>query len=77
VAVSYPDHLLPANATDLERIFSAAGKRIQDIPTPIDKVKRPFETTASFLPFVGWEYSVDVWLTTGRRRRSEPSRLAR
>jgi P2-related tail formation protein len=55
VAVSYPDHLLPANATDLERIFSGAARRIQDIPTPIDKVKRPFETTASFLPFVGWE----------------------
>jgi phage tail P2-like protein len=61
VVVSYPDHLLPANATDLERIFSASARRIQDIPTPIDKVKRPFETTASFLPFVGWEYSVDVW----------------
>jgi phage tail P2-like protein len=61
VAVTYPDHLLPANATNLERIFSASARRIQDIPTPIDKVKRPFETTASFLPFVGWEYSVDVW----------------
>lgn len=55
------DHLLPASASPLEKAFAAAGRRIQAIPTPIDREKRPYETTASFLPFVGWEYSVDVW----------------
>jgi hypothetical protein len=45
VAVSSPDHLLPAHATDVEGIFSAAGKCIQSIPTPIDKSKWPFATT--------------------------------
>jgi hypothetical protein len=32
VAVSYPDHLLPANATDLERIFSGSARRIPGHP---------------------------------------------
>jgi phage tail P2-like protein len=55
------EHLLPANASTLEKVFSATGQRIQVIPTPIDTVKRAYKTPAQFLPFAAWEYSVDVW----------------
>jgi hypothetical protein len=55
------DHLLPANASTLEKVFAASGQRIQAIPAPIDTVKRGYQTPAQFLPFAAWEYSVDVW----------------
>lgn len=58
------EHLLPANATPLEQTFAASAARVQRIPVPIDTVKRPLDTPAAFLPFVGWEYSVDVWFRT-------------
>jgi hypothetical protein len=57
------DDLLPQNATPLLRTFAMAMGRIQDIPVPIDTAKQPLIVTASFLPFVAWEYSVDVWFT--------------
>jgi Phage tail protein (Tail_P2_I) len=55
------DHLLPAHAAPLEQVIAASGRRIQAIPVPIDTVARPYEVNASFLPFVGWGLSVDVW----------------
>ncbi|UZE51126.1 phage tail protein I [Rhodopseudomonas sp. P2A-2r] len=55
------DHLLPANAAPLEQVIAASGRRIQAIPVPIDTVSQPYEVKASFLPFVGWGLSVDVW----------------
>jgi hypothetical protein len=55
------DDLLPQNAPLLLQTFAAAGGRVQDIPTPIETVRQPFAVTAAFLPFLGWEMSVDVW----------------
>lgn len=61
LAIDYRDHLLPPNATDAERAVATLLKRVTDIPTPIDVVKRPRSTPSAFLPFNAWEYSVDVW----------------
>lgn len=55
-------HLLPPNATPLERVFAASGgRRIGGVPVPIDLLKRPFEVPAAFLPHLAWEVSLDVW----------------
>lgn len=59
--LDHNEHLLPAGASLLEKTFASAGQRIQAIPTPIDTIKRAYDTPAQFLPFVAWEYSVDVW----------------
>ncbi len=59
--VAYADHLLPLNATQLERVLSSAGKRVQDIPVPIDRLKRPQQVPAAFLPHLAYEFSVDIW----------------
>lgn len=57
------EHLLPDNASPLEKTFAAAGQRIQQIPVPIDLLKRPFEVPLAFLPHLAWEMSVDFWKT--------------
>lgn len=55
-------HLLPSNASPLERLISATGgARIDGIPVPIDLLKRPYEVPAQFLPHLAWEVSLDVW----------------
>lgn len=55
------DHQLPSNASPLEQVFASAGQRIQAVPTPIETLSQPSAVKASFLPFVGWGLSVDVW----------------
>jgi hypothetical protein len=61
MAVSYTEHLLPPNASALEQVISATAKRVQDIPVPIDLLKRPLEVPESFLPALAFELSVNVW----------------
>ena len=58
---TYDEHLLPLNATQLEKVLSAAGKRVQKIPVPIDLLKRPQEVPVAFLPHLAYEFSVDIW----------------
>jgi phage tail P2-like protein len=58
---TYDEHLLPLNATQLEKVLSAAGKRVQEIPVPIDLLKRPQEVPVAFLPHLAYEFSVDIW----------------
>ena len=57
---NYP-HLLPPNATALERALSGPTGRITNVPVEISKVFRwdtcPFE----LLPWLAWETSVDLW----------------
>lgn len=55
------DHLLPPNSSPDERTVAATTARITQVPAPIDLLKRPFETPAAFVPYLGWEDSVDVW----------------
>lgn len=61
VNIPYSEHLLPPNASDAMRVVGTTLKRISSIPVPIGTVKQPLATPAAFLPFVAWEYSVDIW----------------
>ncbi len=60
--VTYAEHLLPANASQLEKVLAGAGARTQTIPVPIDTIKRPDQTPTAFLPFLAWELSTDIWI---------------
>jgi phage tail P2-like protein len=73
VATDEGAHLLPPNASALERVFSASAARINAIPVPIDLLKRPYEVPAAFLPHLAWEVSLDVWFNgwpEWRKRRA-------
>jgi len=59
--MSYDEHLLPPNATAFERALSSPSGRILDIPVPIDLLKDPARIPASLLPWIAWEFSIDVW----------------
>lgn len=61
IDIPYRDHLLPPNATDVERALSQITVRVDGIPVPIEITKRPAETPGNFVPFLAWEHSVDVW----------------
>jgi phage tail P2-like protein len=57
----YADHLLPPNASPLMQTVAGAQASVQRIPVPIDTIKTPQKTPQDFLPFLGWERSVDIW----------------
>lgn len=57
----YADHLLPVNATHLEQTVAGAARRILAIPAPIDTEKDPTVPPIGFVPWLAWEYSVDIW----------------
>ncbi len=59
--IPFHDHLLPLNATNLEKVVASSAHRVQAIPTPIETGKRPDFAPPTFLPFLAWEYSVDLW----------------
>ena len=61
MVIAFAEHLLPPNATALEQVISAVGKRVQDIPVPIDLLKRPLEVPEPFMPALAFELSVDEW----------------
>lgn len=54
-------HLLPGNATPLERAFSGATGRLAAIPYPIREAFRWDTCPAPLLPWLAWEMSVDLW----------------
>lgn len=54
-------HLLPGNATPLERALAASTLRLEEIPLPIDDVWRPDRCPAHLLPWLAWGLSVDLW----------------
>lgn len=55
------EHLLPPNATPAEQSVATITRRVDDIPAPIDVMHRPAETPAAFLPWLAWEWSLDIW----------------
>jgi phage tail P2-like protein len=55
------EHLLPPNASDTERRLAALLGRVSVIPAPIREVHRPFDAPSAFLPYLGWEWSLDIW----------------
>lgn len=53
--------ILPSNRTALEQAYHDTGARIGDIPLLISSFIRPRKTPASFLPWMAWGHSVDLW----------------
>lgn len=54
-------HLLPANATPLERALGTAIARLSDMPVPLSDLWRPETCPEAHLPWLAWALSVDDW----------------
>ena len=54
-------HLLPANATPLEKALATASERVDAIPAPIDTLWDPARCPGPLLPWLAWALSVDIW----------------
>lgn len=55
------EHLLPPNASPAERTVAALAGRVTAIPTPIEAMHQPDESPKRFLPWLAWEWSIDIW----------------
>jgi len=55
------NHLLPPNASGLERAASEAMARLDDIPVPNAGLWSADDCPAALLPWLAWALSVDVW----------------
>ena len=55
------EHLLPPNATALEKGLAAPLGRLSAIPVPIDQLLRADACPAPLLPWLAWALSVDLW----------------
>lgn len=55
------EHLLPPSATPAERTLGALSGRITAVPTPIAEMHRPNVAPERFLPWLAWEWSIDLW----------------
>lgn len=54
-------HLLPANATPLERQAAQALAQIQRVPIPLRQLCNPDTCPVELLPYLAWAFSVDRW----------------
>lgn len=55
-------HLLPPNATALEKALSLApAVSLADVPVAIDSVWNPATCPADLLPWLAWGLSIDIW----------------
>ncbi len=62
--VPEPDvHLLPNNATVIEKAFAASLAQINDIDIPIGTLWDPDKCPIALLPWLAWTVSVDSWDT--------------
>lgn len=60
--IRYADHLLPPNATPLERALSASDARLLEAPTGIIRtVLDPWRCPAHLLPYLAAHWGVDDW----------------
>lgn len=62
-ASAYP-HLLPPNASVLERALAGPLGRLNDLsvlPVPLDRLYRWDTCPTAFLPWLAWANSVDIW----------------
>lgn len=55
------DHLLPPNATSLERALSMVGGHRLDLDVKVGTLWTAQTCPVEFLPFLAWAVSVDVW----------------
>ncbi|WMN19824.1 phage tail protein I [Pseudomonas piscis] len=54
-------HLLPSNATALERQVALALAQIQRVPIPLRQLWNPDTCPVELLPYLAWAFSVDRW----------------
>lgn len=53
--------LLPANATELERLAAEALAQIDRVPVPLRQLWNPDTCPVELLPYLAWAFSVDRW----------------
>ncbi|KJC17445.1 phage tail protein I [Pseudomonas aeruginosa] len=53
--------LLPANATDLERLAAEALAHIDRVPVSLRQLWNPDTCPVELLPYLAWAFSVDRW----------------
>jgi phage tail P2-like protein len=57
-----PAHLLPPNATPLEKALSLApAASLEQVPVAIDQLWNPATCPAMLLPWLAWGLSIDLW----------------
>ena len=54
-------HLLPGNATELERLAAQALAQIERVPVPLRDLWNPDACPVALLPYLAWAFSVDRW----------------
>lgn len=54
-------HLLPANASPLERLAAQAFAQIERTPVPLRQLWNPDTCPVELLPILAWTFSVDRW----------------
>lgn len=54
-------HLLPGNATALERHAAQALAQIERVPIPLRDIWNPDTCPVELLPYLAWAFSVDTW----------------
>lgn len=54
-------HLLPGNASRLERAAAEALADIQRVPVLLRQLWNPYTCEARLLPYLAWAFSVDRW----------------
>lgn len=55
------NHLLPPNATKLERGLSEVTARVTNVPTPLRELWNPDTCPAPLLPWLAWSLGVAAW----------------
>ena len=53
--------LLPANASELERLAAEAFAQIERVPVPLRDLWNPDACPVELLPILAWSFSVDRW----------------
>ena len=55
------NHLLPANATALEKSAAEATARVSDVPAPLRDLWNPDTCPTELLPWLAWSLGVAAW----------------
>lgn len=55
------NHLLPPNASQLERGLSHVAARVSSVPTPLRELWNPDTCPAELLPWLAWSLGIAAW----------------
>lgn len=62
--IPFGDHLLPDNATPLEKAASAIGNRLLTLPTVVRHTRNPDSCPLNLLPYLAAAWNVQQWDAT-------------